>query len=467
MPDHHANAPFEKALALNLDRTVYGTFAEIGAGQETANWFFKVGASSGTVAKTMSAYDMTFSDEVYGKADRYVSRDRLKQMLACEFDIIVERLDAKRGEDSTFFSFANTVRARAFNDPDSSLSHGWVGIRFQATPRAQPQELLAHVRMWDDKNIDQQEALGIFGVNLIHAAFHLREQPLDVFVTSLLDGIDRHRIEVDMLRLDGDTFCTNDNRLCALQLVESRLTDATIFNSHGEVLQPAEELYKRPLLIQRGSFDPVTRTNLHMMETALRQFSSALSTEDSPHVEIMEISMRNLLTDSHGQIDKTDFLLRADALQACGKTVLVSNFARFHSLATNLSHYTQRPIGIVLGLPLLEEIFVEKWYEDLDGGILEALGRLFKHRVRLYIYPSLCPETDGLLDATHADVPQHLSHLFRYLVENGHIISLLPANMPSGSHTSSQQIRQMIVEGADDWKSLVPKEVLPLYFATQ
>lgn len=449
---------YDKALELNLDRSVYGTFAEIGAGQEVAHFFFRVGAASGTIAKTMSAYDMKFSDEVYGPADRYVSRKRLMQMLDHEYEILIERLGAERGESTAFFAFANTVRARGYQD--TGECHGWMGLRFQVAPGSEPQDILLHLRMLDALQVDQQEAIGIVGVNLVYAAFRY-PRDLERFTESLVDNLGPSRIEIDLLKFEGGIFAGVDNRLSALQLVQSGLTDAAMFDRTGEVLQPAEQLYKKPILLLRGSFNPVTKVNLDMLASATRRFGTTLDEPDEPFVEIMEMTMRNLLRED-GQVDKRDFLRRADSLQALGKTVLISKFARFHRLGAYLSRYTKRPIGIILGVLLLEELFVERWYEDLEGGILESFGRLFKNRLKLYVYPGYGAAASDLRTLDSAFIAPHLRHLFLYLTENRFIEPLVACDNDA-IRFNSQDVRRMIDMDDDRWHGFVPDEVIPFY----
>ncbi len=362
---------YDKALRINLDEEKYGTFAEIGAGQEVANWFFRASATAGTMAKTISAYDMTMSDAIYGKAKRYVSRDRLNAMLKYEYDLLVERLHGQRGDTSCFFSFSNTVRARGYQD--TGECHGWLGIRLQLKPGEEPSQIVIHVRLLDQENFDQMEALGIIGVNLVYAAFYHREH-LSLFVESLMDGLTRDRVEVDMLKFSGAGFKMVDNRLCHLQLVTSGLTEAAMFLPDGEVVQPAEALYKKPIILLRGSFDPVTNLHLDMLGQTRGEFNKFLPAEQQPDtVELCEISMNNLLRKGEGNgdgggIDHLAFLDRADALQALGKTVLVSRCPEFHRIATYLSRYTASPIGIVLSIGLLNELFKAKWSDNLPGG---------------------------------------------------------------------------------------------------
>ncbi len=461
MSDPKVLSTHDKVLELNLDESKYGTFAEIGAGQETANWFFYVGGTAGTIAKTISAYDMTMSDALYGSSQRYVSRTRLESMLDHEYGILVERLGPKRGKDTCFFSFCNTVRARGYQD--TGECHGWLGMRIQLEPQSSPGDILLHVRLLDETNIQQQEALGILGVNMIHSAFrHPRDLPK--YVASLLDNLSRNRIEVDMLKFSGAPFEDgHDNRLCALQLVHGGLTDAALFAPDGEVMQPAERLYKRPLLVLRGSFNPVTKVNLDMLESAGQALVDDHGEEAVDYIELTEITMHNLLVKEGDAtaVDDEDFLRRADTLQDLGKTVLVSRLAEFHRLGAYLSRYTKLPIGVVLGVPLLEEIFQEKWYQNLDGGILEAFGRLFKHKVKLYAYPCFNRKTGALKSAEQIEVASHLDHLFRYLSGN-RFIRCLPSNLPAESlKYSAREVHGLIASGDEAaWKPLVPETVI-------
>lgn len=443
---------YEKALRFNLDSATYGTFAEIGAGQEVANWFFRVSATAGTVAKAISAYDMTVSDAIYGKSQRYVSRQRVSAMLEYEYDLLLERLAGGRGDDTTFFSFCNTVRARGYKD--TAECHGWLGIRLQLKPREEPCQILIHVRLLDQENVDQMEALGIMGVNLIHAAFYHRDD-LPVFVESLMDGLVSDRVEVDMLKFSGDGFEMIDNRLCHLQLVRSGLTDAAMFLPSGEVVQPAEVLYKRPIILLRGSFDPVTHLHLDMIRQTRAEFQKDLSSEQTEQtIELCEISMNNLLRE--GEVDHRAFLDRADALQALGKTVLVSRCPEFHRIAGYLSLYTSSPIGIVLSIGLLNELFKEKWSENLSGGILESFGRLFKHELSLYVYPWQNRSSNELVTAENFKVSENLEHLYRYFCDNG-MIHPIPCGDSSLLKYTGRDVQSMIATGDETWKTLVPE----------
>ncbi len=448
---------YQKALSINLDLGKYGVFAEIGAGQETANWFFRASGSAGTVAKTISAYDMTMSDSIYGKANRYVSEERLQAMLRYEYDLLDQRLSPSRAENSTFFSFCNTVRARGYKD--SGECHGWLGVRFQLKPQTPPCEIVLHLRLLDETNADQMDALGKVGINLIYAAFYYRES-LQTFVESLADGLIAGRVEVDMLRFSGEGFRYVDNRLCALQLVQSGLTDAAMFNKDGQVVQAADALYKRPIMLLRGSFSPVLKLHLDMIEQARSVFSQVLSEEQIERsVELCEISTNNLLR--NGSLDHEDFINRADALQALNKTVLISRSAEFHRIATYLSRYTAEPIAIILSIGLLNELFKEKWSANLPGGILESFGRLFKNGVQLFVYPWHNTKSKELVTADNFKAPENWQHFYQHLIENGRIHAIGVGDPSLLSMTSRKTLR-LIESGAEGWEQWIPQEALEM-----
>lgn len=443
---------YDKALELNLDPQVYGTFAEIGAGQETANWFFRASGTAGLVAKTISAYDMTMSDAIYGRTKRYVSADRLAAMLDHEHAILLERLAPKRGSETTFFSFCNTVRARGYND--SGECHGWLGVRFQKKPGDPPSDITLHVRLLDATTIGQMEALGIIGVNLIHAAFRHRGH-LRRFVEALVENLAQGRVEVDLLKFTGHGYETFDNRLCALQLVESGLTDATMFLPTGEVVQPAEAIYRHPVLLLRGSFNPVMNIHLAMLEQAQAGFCDSLSLDErSAAIELCEISMYNLLRGPG--IDPVDFIDRADALQSLGKTVLVSNCAEFHRIAAFLNRCTTKQVGIILSIGLLNELFKAKWSENLAGGLLESFGRLFKEGVTLHVFPWQNRKSGELVTADTFLAPENCRHLYQHFVENGRIRGIACGDESLLAFTG-RDVSRMILAGDERWRALVPE----------
>src|SRR5437870_4087437 len=409
------NDSHSKALRINLDPRWYGTFAEIGDGKEVVRWFYRVGGATGTVAKSMSAYDMKVSDAIYGYADRYVSRGRLQAMLDREFDLDVERLGQERGESTSFFAFADTVVARSYRG--TSECHGWMGIKFQSRVQDRPSQVVMHVRMLDEEASGQQEALGIVGVNLCYGAFFLSHVPEEL-VESLLDNLTTRRLEIDMLELSGIEFRNVDNRIMALKLVQLGLSGAAMFGPNREVLQPSDMLHNKPVLVERGSFRPVTYVNIDMLECALAKFKEDPAVTDKPILTLMELTMRNLLAGGT-EVDRRDFLARADVLAACGMTVLISDYFEYHRLAAYLSWRTRERIGIVLGVPSIYELFDEKYYTDLPGGILENFGRLLKNDLKIYVYPLQRSTTDELETIATVKVKPDLQPLYDYLVSRG------------------------------------------------
>jgi hypothetical protein len=441
-----------KALQINLDAQKYGTFAEVGAGQEVARRFFLVGGASGTIAKTMSAYDMTFSDAIYGPADRYVSRVRLNTMLDHEYDLLVERLDNKLGGERAFFVFADTVAARSFKQHNES--HGWLGVRFQTEPRSEPSQIIAHVRMLDELNADQQEALGVIGVNLLHGAFY--ESGPERLISSLQENLSPGRMQVDLIKFSGPKFANIDNRLMNLQLVSQGLTDAVMFTADGEMVQASEILHKKAILIERGSFRPVTYATNDMLEGARRQFLKQTGCSEKELVVLMEMTLENLLAE--GQLNHADFLQRVDILGALGRTVLISKFGEYYRLAGYLSRYTNRMIGLVMGVPSLHEIFDEKYYLNLEGGILEALGRMFKHGLKLYVYPMVDDKTGKIVTATRVEVAPNLRSLFQYLIDNRYIEEIVDYRKDF-LRIYPATVLAKLKAGDDGWEEMVPPEV--------
>jgi len=453
MPDEKLNTG-QKALQINMDATKYGTFAEIGAGQETARWFFRVGRASGTVAKTISAYDMTVSDAIYGPAERYVSRQRLQAMLDYEWKLLLERLERTRGDKSTFFVFANTVATRSFTRKESE-GHGWLGVRFQTQPYEPPSEIIIHVRLLDADGQREQEGLGIIGVNLVHGAFYLHEGPAKL-ISSLLDDLSNQRIEVDMIKFSGPRFAGLDNRLMALQLVTQELTEAAMFTADGEAVIPGEVLYKRPVLVERGSFRPLTNPMLDMLEKARAQFAREESLQGETPVVLLEMTLKQLQVGD--AIDHRDFLDRVDMLSALGKPVLISNFLRYHRLVMYLSRHTRKPIGLPLGLVRLKDILDERFYTDLEGGLMESLGQLLKNGARLYVYPSQDRKSSQLHTLESMPIPPHLKHLYAHLVENRFVQNIADYN-PAYLTAYSGDVLEKIKAGDSGWEQAVPPPI--------
>jgi len=447
----------QKALKINLDPRWYGTFAEIGAGQEVVRWFFRVGGAAGTVAKSMSAYDMTVSDAIYGSGDRYVSRSRCQAMLDREFGLNVERLSSQRGDNTAFFAFADTVVARSFKGGNEC--HGWMGLKFQSRPHDDPSQIMIHVRMLDSEASLQQEALGVVGVNLLFGGFFLHHEP-EMLVESLLDKLTTGRVEIDMIEFRGIEFRSVDNRLIALKLVQLGLSGAAMFGADGEVLQPSEALYKKAVLVERGSFRPPTHVNFDMLECALKKIKDDPSMKGKEVLPIFELTMRNLLAGGK-DVDRRDFLARADLLAACGMTVLISDYFEYYRLAAYLSWRTRERIGIVMGVPSLIELFEEKYYTALPGGILESFGRLFKHNLKLFIYPLLDSESGKTITKDTMKVSPGLEKLYGYLADRGSFVDLDNHN-PEVLGIFSRGVLEKISAGDETWEGMVPKEVADL-----
>ena len=464
-----------KALTINLDEPRYGTFAEIGAGQEVARVFFQAGGASGTIAKTISAYDMTFSDAIYGKSPRYVSRERLGLMLDHEYQLLIERLATQRGERTTFFVFADTVSARNFKGTNEA--HGWMGIRFQTEPGGPSSDVMLQVRMWDKENILQQQALGIIGVNLIYGAAYYHDDPRRL-VESLLDNLSSDRIEVDMLKFTGPAFQSVDNRLMSLLLVQFGLTNAVMFGPDGDVLQPSEVLHNQPILVERGSFRPVTHVNVDMLNCATAQFVQEPLVKGKAVVVLMEITMNNLL--AAGALDAQDFLARVDLLGDIGFNVLISNYSEYYRLTSYFRRYTKEMIGVTMGINNLIEIFNEKYYENLEGGILESFGRLFRNAVKLYVYPMRQEGFDlynpvsqastvsltnhafssaVLINAKNVQIANHLRNLYAHLLE-AHYIDCIVGFDPTILHIFSRDVLRRIKESDPTWERMVPDAVV-------
>ncbi|MGY1649630.1 TonB-dependent receptor [Geodermatophilus sp. SYSU D01119] len=444
----------QKALQVNLDPRWYGTIAEIGAGQEVARWFFRAGGAAGTVAKTMSAYDMSVSDAVYGKSDRYVSKGRLQAMLDHEFQLNVDRLGDQRGDDTSFFAFADTVVARSYRGGNEC--HGWMGVKFQSHPRDEPSQVVLHVRMLDDEAALQQEALGVVGVNLLHAAFFQHHQP-ETLVESLLDRLTTGRIEVDLIELSGIEFRAVDNRVMALKLVQLGLSGAAMFGPDRHVLQPSEVLRKKAILVERGSFRPPTVVNIAMLEAARARFEADPAVAGREILLLGELTMANLRAGGD-VVDRRDFLARADLLAACGLTVLISDYVAYHRLAAYLAWRTDGRIGMVMGVPSLVDLFDEESHAALPGGILKSFGRLLKNDLRLYVYPML--QEGRVVTVDTVEVAPQLRPLFDYLNQRGSFVGL--DHEPDHLPILSRDVLRRIPTEDTGWEKMVPAEVAAL-----
>lgn len=408
----------EKALAINLDPLTYGTIVEIGAGQEVARWFFQAGAAAGTVAKTMSAYDMQFSDEIYGDAPggRYVSRARLNRMLEREFDLLLSRIESRRPDGTRFFAFANTVAAQGFKK--RAECHGWLGIRLQLKPKAKPDDIIIHVRMLDDTNLEQQEAIGIVGANLIYGAYHYADEPKKL-LRSLMDNLRWGRVEIDLVEMRGPTLGKFDNRLMALELVKASLTRAVLFDPDGNVVIPADSLYKHRVLSMRGKFHTVSQADNDLFAHARLRFAHDTKDAGTEIISLAELTMAQLETNKN-VVDTSDFLVRVKRLADAGYHVLISEFFRHFRLRQYLARYTREPVALVLDSDGFGDVFREEYYDNIPGGILEALGQLFPEPTVAYVYP------DGMFKGTKTlegmPIEENLLPLLSYLQARGQIV---------------------------------------------
>jgi len=418
---------------------------------------------------------MNFSDAIYGKAPRYVSRERLALMLEHEYRLLLERLAAPRGDRTTFFVFADTVATKGFKGTGDA--HGWMGVRFQTEPGGTPSEVVLHVRMWDKENVMQHDALGIAGTNLIYAAFYYRDDPRR-FIESLVDNLGTARLEVDMLKFSGPAFASIDNRLMSLYLVQFGLTNAVMFAPGGDMLQPSEALYKKAVLVERGSFRPVTLTHLDMLNCATAQFIQEPQVKGKEVLVLVEITMNNLL--AAGALDAPDFLARVDLLGELGLTTMISNYSEYYRLTAYFRRYTKEMIGVTMGINNLLEVFNEKYYDHLDGGILESFGRMFKNAVKVYVYPMrqeaydryvvsggtqppLPQSAQGfaasvLITAKNVQVADHLRNLYAHLLENHYIDSIVGFDQRVLGIFSGDVLRR-IRESDPTWEEMVPAPV--------
>ncbi|MEE9336004.1 MAG: hypothetical protein V3U65_18110 [Granulosicoccaceae bacterium] len=445
-----------KALRINLDEKKYGTIAEIGAGQEVARHFFMAGAAAGTVAKTISAYDMQFSDAIYGKQEggRYVSKVRVQAMLEKEFKLVAERVKDTRSKLSRFFSYAATVSAKSYGK--NNECHAWCGVRLQMYPGAEPSEIIVHTRMLDYSVERQQESLGVLGVNLIYGAYFYFDNTRKL-IESLTDNLASNRIEIDSIDFTGPYFEEEvDNRAINLHLIRTNKTRAIMFKPDGTVAVPSEQLYKKNILTIRGSFKPVTRLNVDMIEQGFASFQELPDVTAENTVVMAEIS----LNDQQGvdlMVPEDDLIARMRLLNSLGYSVMISSYTRYFSLRAYFRQYTNMQIGIVLGMINVKEIFDEDRYEGMEGGILEAFGKLFPDHTRLFVYPEL-DEKDEVKDFTTISVPDHLKHLYQHLLENKYIFGI-DCSDKELLRIYSRDILSQLPNGEGDWQKLLPGDI--------
>ncbi|WP_340676821.1 TonB-dependent receptor [Paraglaciecola sp.] len=446
----------QKALRLNLDEKKYGTIVEIGAGQEVARQFFIAGAAAGTIAKTMSAYDMKFSDAIYGVQEdgRYVSKARVKAMMMQEFDLVLERVGDIRSKSSRYFAYAATVAAKSFNRQNEC--HAWCGIRVQMYPGAEPSNIKIHVRMLDDNAEAQQQALGVLGVNLIYAAYYYFEDPKKI-IDSLTDNIKAGRIEIDSIEFLGPYFEDLDNRAINLHLIRSWKTRAIMFHADGSVAVPAEILYKKNVLTIRGSFRPVTKLNVDMIEQGKKGFFTLPDVNAKNTIAIAEIS----LNDAKGhdaKVPEEDIIQRVQLLNLLGYNVMISDYTRYFSLRAYFRQYTKMQIGIVVGMVNIKQIFDEDSYRGVEGGILEGFGKLFPDNTRLFVYPELTADGE-LSDFTAVKVQDRLRFLYRHLLENGFLTGIESSDVNLFKIYSREVLKQL-KNGRGEWEKKLPETVV-------
>jgi hypothetical protein len=447
----------DKALRINLNKDIYGTFAEIGAGQETVRQFFRAGGASGTIAKAMSAYDKHFSDAIYGIEDdkRYVTEARLRKMLIHEVNLMEQRIPRDDNPNKIFFSYANTVATIDF--AKKYKGHGWVGIKFQVEPEGEYNEIVLHIRFKENDARLQQETLGKLGTNLIYGAFYKYNQPRKL-LRYLYDHLDKDQLEIDTINFSGPVFNDVDNRLMSLQLVKNGMTDAVMFAPDGNNVLPARVLYKKNILALRGSFRPVTKVNMDMYEKSYEMFIKENKVEKDNTQVIFEITLSNLRAE--GEIDEQDFMDRARLLCSLGQTVLISNFQEYYKLVEYFSQYTKSRMGLTMGVSNLVDIFDEKYYRHLSGGILEAFGKLFYKDLRVYLYP-MQNDDGSLTTSENLKVHPRMKELYKFFKYNGKVVDITDYDA-SNLSVFSRKVLKKISDGDNDWEEMLPEGVAKL-----
>jgi len=442
----------QKALKINLDSSIFGTFAEIGAGQEVANHFFKAGASSGTIAKTISAYDMGMSNAFYGEINskRYVSEERLKKILLVEYNQLVSSLRNKRPDNTCFFAFANTISA--INYQKTNESHGWIGIKFQLYPGHEPNEIFMHVKMYEKDNILQQRTLGIIGVNLIYAAFHYYNY-INSFLQSLMDFTSRDNLEIDMIRMSGPELNYIDNRLLCLQLVKNNMTNAAVFDSNHNVNTPSDIFYKKNIMVLRGSFRPITYVSLDMLNKGFETFKKDNNYSVENTMLFCEISIDNLLKDQ--EYDEKDFLNRVDLINGLGINVMVSDLKHHYEFVSYFDIYKIYKLGIIISSLTLSDLFKKEFYRNLSGGVFEGIGKLFKNNVKMYVYPALQTGTDELLTSENLKIEDETRHVYQYILETNKLSQIKDVDKEK-LNIFSKTVLKYIQESNSEWEQMVP-----------
>tara|TARA_B100001250_G_scaffold410992_1_gene438593 strand:+ start:72 stop:1529 length:1458 start_codon:yes stop_codon:yes gene_type:complete len=449
-------SPAQKALNINLNESIYGTFSEIGAGQEVVRHFFRSGGASGTIAKAMSAYDMDVSDAIYGKEEdgRYVCESRLKKMINREYLLLEERLDRKKYPNKIFFSFANTITTTKYNE-NLKPGHGWMGVRFQLNPKDEPHDVIIHIRLHEHEARLQQETVGILGVNLMYACFYHASEP-EKFIQSLYDNLHRKQVEVDMVQMNGKKFNNIDNRLLSLLLVKHGMTEAVIFGPDGQNMQPSDLLYRKNILALRGSFRPVTKVNIDMIKNGLNEFVKENKVSEEKLQVLFEITLNNLKEE--GDINEKDFLDRVNILCSIGQTVMISNYQRYYKLLDYFGRFTKERIGIILGLTNLQEIFEAKFYRHLNGGILEGVGKMFNRDIKVYVYPYKPTKNSILKTSKNVNIQPRIRPLYDFFLFNKRIIDLT-GYKEEYLNIFSAKVLKMIRKDKTGWEKMVPTYV--------
>lgn len=449
--EHQSIPTNRKALKLNLDNNFYGSFAEIGGGQEVARNFFTAGGASGTVAKTISAYDKSFSDSLYNKnkPGRYVSEARLQKMLNREYAEVTGLLSSKH-PGTSFFAFANTVEV--LNFPKTNYSHGWMGVQFQLEPGKQANNVILHVKLLENDGLLQQRTLGVLGVNLLYACLYYHRHP-NLFLKSLTDNLSMDQFRITMMRMSGPDLDYVDNRLLGVQLVKNGMTRAIMFDHKGNVQQPSEMLYKKNVLAFRGSFSPITYVAKDILSTSLKLFQKDEDYKQENTLSFCEITLNNLL--SKGEIDEHDFLERVNMLNQIGQNVMVTEIREYYKLVDFFSQFKVKKLRIVMGAPSLESLMDEKYYCHLKGGILEALGKLFPQNLKLYIYPTLKKGCNELITSKNITLNKSIASLYQYLLDQQFILDI-ESNMSAQLQVKSREVLKMIREKNPDWEKYVP-----------
>lgn len=445
----------EKALRINLDTNKYGTIAEIGAGQEVARQFFKAGGAAGTIAKTISAYDMIFSDAIYGVQDdrRYVSQARVRAMLEKEFNLVIDRVGTSRSKSSRYFSYGATVTTKNYNTDNEC--HAWCGIRIQMYPAAIPSEIIVHIRMCDTIADRQQYAMGIFGVNLIYAAYYYYEEPKRL-IDSLTDNLEQGRIEIDFIEFSGPYFEDIDNRAIALHLIRSWKARAIMFKPDGSVIIPAEMLYKKNVLTIRGTFKPVTRLNIDMIEQGLKFFTSMEDVTMDNSIALAEISLNDVYGNDL-KVSEADLISRVSLLNKLGYSVMITDYTRYFSLRAYFRQFTKLQIGIVVGIVNIQEIFDENSYRGVEGGILEGFGKLFPDHTHLLVYPEI-DSSGEFRDYSNIDLPDNLDYLYKYLLANDFIFGIECSDKKL-LKIFSRKILTQLRNGRGSWEQCLPEGI--------